>query len=90
MSKECHNSHAVRFSWGASTYDYICTSCGATDEVPGGWGSLALPCPKPKPPEIQPETPLQELLRVAEAYLAFRLSDLVERDLQAAIKRAKL
>lgn len=39
-----HLSHVTRFS-DASTFDEICTSCGATDEVPGGWGALALPCP---------------------------------------------
>lgn len=39
-----HPSHKTRFSWDASTYDEICEICGATDEVPGGWGRLALPC----------------------------------------------
>ena len=36
----------TRFSVDASTYDEICTKCGATDMVPGGWGDLAKPCPK--------------------------------------------
>lgn len=36
----------------------------------------------------QAETPIQELARVATACLAFRLSDLVERDLRAALARA--
>ncbi len=42
-----HPSHVTRFSWDASTYDEICVNCGATDQVPGGWGELANPCPKP-------------------------------------------
>jgi hypothetical protein len=28
-------------------YDEICVNCGAHDNVPGGWGDLAKPCPKP-------------------------------------------
>lgn len=39
-----HPSHVLRFSMDASTYDEICVNCGATDEVPGGWGKLAEPC----------------------------------------------
>ncbi len=41
----CHPSHKTRIS-DASTFDEICVNCGATDEVPGGWGQLAYPCPK--------------------------------------------
>lgn len=41
-----HPSHNVRGS-DASSFDYICTHCGACDHVPGGWGNLALPCPTP-------------------------------------------
>ncbi len=41
-----HPSHKTRFSFDASTWDEICIYCGATDHVPGGWGDLALPCPK--------------------------------------------
>jgi hypothetical protein len=46
----CHPSHrAVRFS-DASTYDFICDDCGATDNPLGlrglgQWGTLASPCP---------------------------------------------
>jgi hypothetical protein len=40
----CHPSHKTRFSFDASTFDVICELCGATDEVPGGWGLLAEPC----------------------------------------------
>ena len=40
-----HPSHVTRFS-DASSYDEICINCGATDQVPGGWGKLAYPCPK--------------------------------------------
>lgn len=40
-----HPSHVTRFS-DASTYDEVCINCGATDEVPGGWGNLANGCPK--------------------------------------------
>jgi hypothetical protein len=39
-----HPSHVTRISMDASTYDEICINCGATDEVPGGWGALARPC----------------------------------------------
>ncbi len=42
-----HPSHVTRISMDASSYDEICINCGATDEVPGGWGKLVLPCPKP-------------------------------------------
>ena len=40
-----HPSHVLRFSMDASSYDEICVNCGATDQVPGGWGQLAFPCP---------------------------------------------
>ena len=40
-----HPSHVTRIS-DASSFDEICTLCGATDQVPGGWGKLAHPCPK--------------------------------------------
>lgn len=40
-----HPSHRTRISLDASSYDEICTKCGATDQVPGGWGALAYPCP---------------------------------------------
>lgn len=39
-----HPSHKTRYS-DASTFDEICDLCGATDQVPGGWGQLAYPCP---------------------------------------------
>lgn len=54
-----HPSHKTRFSWDASTYDEICINCGAHDEVPGGWGRLAEPCPNP---EGKPQ-PRRELRR---------------------------
>ena len=41
-----HPDHVTWMS-DASTFDEICVNCGATDEVPGGWGRLAEPCPKP-------------------------------------------
>lgn len=41
-----HPSHITRFS-DASTFDEICVNCGATDQVPGGWGQLAYPCGEP-------------------------------------------
>jgi hypothetical protein len=44
-----HPSHQTRISMDASTYDEICINCGATDEVPGGWGRLAAPCPAVPP-----------------------------------------
>jgi NTP pyrophosphatase (non-canonical NTP hydrolase) len=39
-----HPSHTTRSS-DASTFDEICTKCGAHDIVGGGWGKLAEPCP---------------------------------------------
>lgn len=39
-----HPSHVTRSS-DASTFDEVCVNCGATDQVPGGWGKLAEPCP---------------------------------------------
>lgn len=45
--KGLHPSHVTRISMDASSYDQICINCGATDQVLGGWGKLAEPCPKP-------------------------------------------
>lgn len=39
-----HPSHVTRMSIDASSFDEICTLCGATDNVPGGWGALKYPC----------------------------------------------
>jgi hypothetical protein len=39
------NGHVTRIS-DASTFDEICVNCGATDEVPGGWGALGRACEK--------------------------------------------
>jgi hypothetical protein len=44
MRETKHSSHETRFS-DSSLYDEKCIHCGATDEVPGGWGRLAHPCP---------------------------------------------
>ena len=41
-----HPSHVTMVS-DASSFDEICINCGNTDQVPGGWGELANPCPKP-------------------------------------------
>jgi len=40
----CHPSHTTRSS-DASSFDEVCTKCGATDIAGGGWGKLAEPCP---------------------------------------------
>lgn len=48
-----HPSHKTRVSMDASTYDEICDLCGATDQVPGGWGRLAYPCPNAEKKETQ-------------------------------------
>jgi len=42
-----HPSHVTRMSVDASSFDEVCINCGARDEVTGGWGALAKPCPKP-------------------------------------------
>lgn len=42
-----HPSHVTRIS-DASSFDEICVNCGATDQVLGGWGKLAEPCPNPQ------------------------------------------
>jgi len=47
LADALHPSHVIRGS-DASTFDVICKKCGATDEVPGGWGNLAKPCPNPQ------------------------------------------
>jgi hypothetical protein len=39
-----HESHKAVRSSDASTFDFICDDCGATDSVPGGWASLSRPC----------------------------------------------
>ena len=46
-----HPSHKTRPAMGASSYDEKCIYCGATDQVPGGWGELAKPCSNPNGPE---------------------------------------
>lgn len=45
-----HETHVTRFSFDASTWDEMCVNCHHTDEVPGGWGRLADPCPSPGVP----------------------------------------
>ena len=45
MARGPHPSHVTRMS-DSSLFDEVCTNCGAHDEVPGGWGTLALPCSK--------------------------------------------
>lgn len=42
-----HPSHKTRFS-DSSFYDECCINCGATDQIPGGWGELANPCMAPE------------------------------------------
>lgn len=67
-----HPSHKTRFS-DASSFDEICENCGATDQVPGGWGALAYPCPNAErqgpgkegtpehlPPDATPESRVKE------------------------------
>jgi len=39
----CHPTHSTRSS-DASSFDEVCTACGATDIAGGGWGKLAEPC----------------------------------------------
>lgn len=39
-----HESHKSVRSSDASTFDFICDDCGATDDVAGGWGPLRKPC----------------------------------------------
>jgi hypothetical protein len=44
VEDKLHPSHHTRSS-DASSYDVICTECGAHDIVGRGWGKLAEPCP---------------------------------------------
>lgn len=60
-----HPSHKTRFS-DSSFYDEVCEVCGATDQVPGGWGELGKPCPATPSP---PQDPRDEALRVARHFL---------------------
>lgn len=68
----CHPSHVTRFSFGASSYDEVCTLCGATDIAGGGWGKLRFPCSQaPKegttePPLETPDQPYSNLFRLIE------------------------
>ena len=55
-----HYSHVTRGS-DASSFDEICVNCGAHDEVIGGWGLLAEPCPNAR--EAARSTPSHERLR---------------------------
>ncbi len=41
---ENYNTHKTRAS-DASSYDEVCTCCGATDISGNGWGKLTQPCP---------------------------------------------
>lgn len=43
MKDELHPSHVTRIS-DASSFDEICTLCGATDVAGGGWGNLRFAC----------------------------------------------
>jgi len=43
IEDKLHPSHEVRSS-DASSFDFICENCGATDGL-GTWGRLILPCP---------------------------------------------
>ena len=63
--KGCHPTHVTRFS-DASSYDEVCTNCGATDIAGGGWGKLGEPCPSPQPNEL----PTREEVRNALETLA--------------------
>lgn len=76
-----HPSHKTRTSLDASTYDEICEVCGATDEVPGGWGKLAEPCPGPPKPWTSLTDPQPAPLRTAvgEDVWLLVLKDMEER-----------
>ena len=39
-----HESHKSLRSSDASTFDFICEDCGATDDARGGWAALRKPC----------------------------------------------
>ena len=39
-----HASHRSVRSSDASTFDFICDDCGATDRASGGWAGLSKPC----------------------------------------------
>lgn len=51
-----HPSHTTRISMDASSYDEICTKCGAPDIAGGGWGRLAQPCPVGEPESVEVDT----------------------------------
>ncbi|MDB5255003.1 MAG: hypothetical protein JWL92_379 [Candidatus Nomurabacteria bacterium] len=52
VEDKLHPSHKTRFS-DASSFDEICIHCGAHDILLGGWGQLALPCPKAPSKEVK-------------------------------------
>ena len=43
-----HVSHTHLRESDASSFDTVCRGCGATNQVPGGWGELRFPCPANK------------------------------------------
>lgn len=45
VEDKLHPSHTLRSS-DASTFDVICTKCGAKDISGGGWGDLRFQCKK--------------------------------------------
>lgn len=71
MTDKLHPSHKTRIS-DASSFDEICTVCGATDRAGGGWGALALPCsgadtPNPDTPAVpEPVARYEEALQAIE------------------------
>ncbi|MBX4911420.1 hypothetical protein HJA82_29340 [Rhizobium bangladeshense] len=48
---DLHPSHVTRPS-DASSFDEVCTKCGATDIAGGGWGKLAEPCSAAEPQRL--------------------------------------
>jgi len=59
-----HPSHDRRFSFGASSYDYICDKCANTDTI-GGYGELEKPCPAIASEE-EPQSDNQSLIPIHE------------------------
>lgn len=69
LDEGCHPSHVTRVS-DASSFDEICTNCGATDITGGGWGKLAEPCPAVS---TSPDERMLEIAREAVAAEADQL-----------------
>lgn len=83
-----HESHKSVRSSDASTFDFICDDCGATDSVSGGWGSLRKPCYAQKQSFLEAfEVATEDMKYDADSYIIWNGGDRpVDVDTIVAVK----